>query len=85
MGVVYVSHIPCRHMPANLLAERKAVKQLAYHVLHIIQSNMRLPYTSLVAAIILQHVCGDDELTIGIEFMFVKPPTIGYHLYKDVA
>jgi len=52
-------------MPANLSAERKAVKQLAYLILHTIQSNMRLPYTSLVAAIVLQHVC-DDGLTTGI-------------------
>jgi len=77
-------YMPYRHMPANLSAERKAVKQLAYHILHVIQSNMRLPYTSLVAAIIFQHV-GDDGLTIGIAFLCVKPPTIGHHLYKDVT
>ena len=54
----------CRHMPANLSAERKAVKQLAYDVLHIIQANMRLPYTSLVASLLLQHVT-DDGILIG--------------------
>lgn len=51
-------------MPANLSAERQAVKQLAYHVLHIIQANMRLPYTSLVASILLQHLM-DDGIQIG--------------------
>lgn len=54
-----------RHMPANLSAERKAVKQLAYHVLHIIQANMRLPYTSLVASLLLQHAI-DDGILIGM-------------------
>ena len=54
-----------RHMPANLLAERKAVKQLAYHVLHIIQANMRLSYTSLVASLLLQHTI-DDGILIGM-------------------
>ena len=72
MDVACMLYIPYRHMPANLSAERKAVKQLAYHILHIIQSNMRLPYTSLVAAIILQHVCDDDDgLTIGIVFLLL--------------
>jgi len=56
-------------MPANLSAERKAVKQLAYHVLHIIQANMRLPYTSLVAALLLQHAI-DNGILIGMMFAF---------------
>ena len=51
-------------MPANLSAERQAVKQLAYHILHIIQVNMRLPYTSLVASILLQHIV-EDGILIG--------------------
>lgn len=51
-------------MPANLSAERRAVKELAYHVLHIIQSNMRLPYTSLVASLLLQHAV-EDGILIG--------------------
>lgn len=62
-SIVHV-HIHYRHMPANLFAERQAVKQLAYHLLHIIQVNMRLPYTSLVASLLLQHLT-DDGILIG--------------------
>lgn len=66
-GLVAAQHVYTlyRHMPANLSAERKAVKQMAYHVLHIIQSNMRLPYTSLVASLLLQLAI-DDGILIGM-------------------
>ena len=58
-------------MPANLSAERQAVKQLAYHILHIIQANMRLPYTSLVASILLQHIV-EDGILIGKMVYYVR-------------